>query len=201
MTGLLFALGLLSSLVQADESDGVGASDAGAAPVPSLGAALQMAAPAKLQFEVDTTAGPIKGTLSPSAVIARGLSGTGQFELVCEFDPLSLHTGDDLRDRMLHRQLFGANPGALRFAAYTRVGAEASAEGSTPMATAMGFWQTPQGRTRLDVPYAWSPADAGGTLTLTLVSTWAELGLPEPAHPFVRVTGPVRVTLQVPLSK
>lgn len=201
MTGFLLALGLLTSLVQAGETNGAVARDEGAASVPSLGAALKMAAPSKLQFEVDTSAGPIKGTLSPLRVIARGLGGTGQFELVCEFDPLSLQTGDELRDRMLQRQLFGVDPEPLRFAAYTRVGAEARAEGAEPMATALGFWQTPRGRTRLDVPYGWKPADAGGTLTLTLASTWADLGLPEPAHPFVRVTGPVRLSLQVPLSK
>lgn len=203
MKGLLVALGLLTSLVQTGETEGAVASDKGSTTAPALGSALQMAAPVTLHFEVDTSAGPVTGTLAVSRVIARGLGGAGQFELVCEVDPLSLRTGDELRDRLLRRQLFGARPEALRFAAYTRAGANASATGqeSAPMATAMGFWQTPHGRTRLDVPYGWEPAGSGGTLRLVLASNWSDLGLPEPEHPFVRVTGPVRMTLQVTLSK
>ncbi|MFZ9889118.1 MAG: hypothetical protein ACO3JL_16600, partial [Myxococcota bacterium] len=134
--------------------------------------------------------------------IGRGLGGSGPFELVCEVDPLSLRTGDDLRDRLLRRQLFGERPETLRFASYTRVGREDKAgDGTTTLpAMAMGFWQTPHGQVRLDAPYGFEPAASGGTLTVVLESQWSDLALPEPEHPFVRVTGPVRVTLRAPLS-
>lgn len=183
------------------------APDAAAAPQPA-GRAFRLQEPVQLRFSVETNAGPVEGTIAVVDIVGRGLEGWGRFELVMRLDPASVKTGDALRDRIIAERVLQASKGPLVVAAWNRTTPPRSLPPDAPpdmvlptLPAAVGVLDERRRRRPIELRYAFEGDAQTGTLQIEHSATLEALGLPKPPHPFVQVTGPVRMTLEAPLVR
>lgn len=184
---------------------------ASAAPAPApqpAGRAFRLAAPVPLRFSVDTNVGPIEGTVQVIDVVGRGLEGWGRFELVVRIDPTTVDTGDELRDRVIAERVLQGSKGPLVVAMWNRNAPPRSlppdAEPGTVLPTlpaAVGVLDDRRKRRPVELRYSFEGDAAAGKLRIEHSATLDALGLTAAPHPFVQVTGPVRLTLEAPLVR
>lgn len=207
----LLLVGLALVPVQAAGQAPPTASPAAAAPTPApqpAGRAFRLKEPVPLHFTVATNVGPVEGTVVVTDVAGRGLEGWGRFELFLRVDPTTVRTGDRLRDRVIAEQVLQAAKGPLLVTASTRLSpprAPASEDAAGPevstLPAAVGSLDERRGRKAVELRYAWEGSADGGVLRIEHSATVAELGLTSAPHPFVQLTGPVRLRLEAALVR
>lgn len=179
------------------------------APAPQpAGRAYRLKEPVPLRFSVATNVGPVEGTVVVTDVVGRGLEGWGRFELSLRVDPTTVRTGDPLRDRVITEQVLQAAKGPVLVTASTRLspprapatGETAGAEVST-LPAAVGSLDERRGRRPVELRYAWEGSADGGVLRIEHSATLDELGLAHAPHPFVQLSGPIRLRLEAPLVR
>lgn len=157
--------------------------------------------PAKLHFEVPTNIGVIAGSLDVVRLDTRGIEGWGRFELRMEVDPRSVDTGDPLRDRHIAERMLGAEKGPIFLVSTDRVPSEKLSDGSWLLG-ASAWMDARRGNKHVMLRYRWEGKGDRGTLYLEHEATLEELGFqPVTHHPFVQVTGPVKLRLTAPLVR
>ena len=161
--------------------------------------------PVKLQFEVPTSVGMIKGTVKLVRLEARALDGGGRLDLRGTVDPNSADVGDDVLSGHIARWVLRGAAGPIIFGSSKRLPPLTDAgQGGGKDA---GLWGTGlyldarRGGRYLEVRYAFTPDQAGGDLGVRTEIPLAELGLKTPKHPFIEVTGPVTLSLQARLVR
>lgn len=170
------------------------------APVEPAGRVFRLDGPAKMHFEVPTNVGEVRGSVDVVRIDGHGIEGWGRFELRIAVDPTTIRTGDPLRDRHIARHILQGDAGLLTLAATDRL-ASIPAEGSEWIQGASAWMDARRGRKHIELRYRFKATGNQGKLELTHEATFAELGLPAPAHPFVEVTGPVKVSLTAPMTR
>lgn len=176
---------------------------AAAAPAPAAqpaGRLFVLETPAKLHFSVPTSIGPVEGTVDVVRVDGRGVEGWGRFDLRIVVDPGTVDTGDALRDRHIARAVLGHGSGNLFIGATDRLPPQAAPEGGYILG-ASAWMDARRGRKHVELRYRWKPGGGGGVFSFEHEATLEELGLPPPQHPFVHVTGPVKLRLSAPLVR
>lgn len=180
-----------------------------AAPAPQpAGRAFRLQEPAELRFSVETNAGLIEGTVAVVDIVGRGLEGWGRFELVMRIDPATVKTGDALRDRIIAERVLQASKGPLVVAMWNRTTPPRSLPPDAPpdmvlpkLPAAVGVLDERRRRRPIELRYSFEGDAQAGTLQFEHSATLDALGLTEAPHPFVQVTGPVRMTLEAPLVR
>lgn len=202
-TLLSLTVGLAPLQVAAPSSGAVEAP----APQPA-GRAFRLREPVRLRFSVETNVGPIEGTIAVADIVGRGLEGWGRFELVMRLDPSTVNTGDALRDRIIADRVLQASKGPLVVAAWNRTTPPRSLPPDAPpdmvlpkLPAAVGVLDDRRRRRPVELRYAFEGDAQQGTLRIEHSATLDALGLPPAPHPFVQVTGPVRMTLEAPLVR
>lgn len=166
---------------------------------------LRLAAPTPLAFEVPTDAGPIVGTIMLTRLDAAGLSGRGRFDVRVRLDPSTVKTDHPVLDGLIARQMLRAAEGPIVLGATSRLrppkGASAEDGAAAPLLGGAFWLDARRGGKALAIRYRYTGDRSGGVLEVEHRASLDELGLPPPAHPFVRVTGPVRFHLRARLVK
>jgi hypothetical protein len=195
----------LCLLAPAQEAAPAAAAPAAApAPAPVLrGRPFGLAGPTKLKFRVQTSLGPVEGTIGVVELEARGLEGWGGFEIRMALDPRSVRTGDELRDRLIAKSLLRADRGRLVVTSRVRLAAEpvSAEEGAESLYGATMTLDRTRRNRSFDLRYRFEGDETGGTLRLAKTLTLEALGLPGSPHPFVQVTGPVAMELAAPMVR
>lgn len=184
---------------------------AAAAPAPApqpVGRAFRLRAPVPVHFSVETNVGPIEGTVQLVDVVGRGLEGWGRFELVMRVDPMTVDTGDRLRDRVIAERVLQGAKGPLVIALWNRSAPPRALPPDAPpgavlptLPAASGVLDDRRKRRSIELRYAFEGDAAEGKLRIEHSATLDALGLSAAPHPFVQVTGPVKLRLEAPLVR
>lgn len=153
-----------------------------------------------LQFEIPTNVGQVAGTVNVVRLDSQGIEGWGKFELRITIDPNSVQTGDSLRDQHIARVVLSESAGNLFIASTDRL-PSLPAEGGGWVLGASTWMDARRNRKHLDLRYLWQPKGDGGTFEFEHVASLADLGLRPPKHPFVEVTGPVKLRFKAALVR
>ncbi len=162
---------------------------------------------ATVQFEVNTTVGVVRGEIPIEKLESRGLEGWGRFDLRLLLQAGAVKTGDAVRDAFIANTVLRANEGALFLASTERKPPTARAgQGTKPEDEmwSVGAWLDPRrGRGYFPMHYRFTLDETKnkGRLEITKKATLKELGLTNVSHPFVQVTGPVTLRLNVDLVR
>jgi hypothetical protein len=156
---------------------------------------------ATLQVEVPTNVGPITVSLPIHRLDIRGVDGRGRFALELWMNPQHIDSGDAVTDAFIARHVLPIE--RLRVTSSERL-TPSNKEDATPEEKALfgaAVWIDAGNRPRYrQLRYKFTPKGAGGELQVTHQATLEQLGVNTPPHPFVQVTGPVTVKLQLKLG-
>lgn len=156
--------------------------------------------PVPMHFVVDTNVGEVKGTVNVVRVDTQGIEGWGRFILRMTVDPSSVRTGDTLRDKHIAEFVLSQSSGNLLVASTDRL-PSLPAEGGGWILGASTWMDAKRNRKHLDLRYLWKAKAGGGVLEFEHIASLNELGLRTPKHPFVEVTGPVKIQFKAPLVR
>lgn len=156
--------------------------------------------PVPMHFVVDTNVGKVQGTVDVVRIDTQGIEGWGRFVLRMTLDPSSVRTGDRLRDKHIAEFVLSQSAGSLQVASTDRL-ASLPAEGGGWILGASTWMDAKRNRKHLDLRYLWKGKTDGGVLEFEHIAGLNELGLREPKHPFVEVTGPVKLQFKASLVR
>ncbi|MCP4500952.1 MAG: hypothetical protein GY822_13415 [Deltaproteobacteria bacterium] len=158
--------------------------------------------PVEVQFTVPTNVGPVTGTMEVVRLDTLGIEGSGRFEIRMSVDPQSVQTGDPLMDAFIGNVL---GPSLVSFASTDRISPRfRPGAGKVPhdeMWRAVAWMDNRRRHRRLELFYQWTPEQDAGVLSIDHSSSWKGLGMPQVRHPFVKITGDVKLKVQAKLVR
>jgi hypothetical protein len=168
-----------------------------AAPAPSAGPRYGLeSGQAQIQFEIPTNIGPVKGTVDIVRLEVKGPQGWSRFSFRLEVDPTSVKTGDAFRDRFIAEKVLKASAGSLVVQGSERVAPRRKSPAEPLSDPRVRAWMDPaRKRAFVEFPYTWADDEdmRGGQFTFRHSAELEKLGLPRPPHPFIKVTGPLKI--------
>lgn len=155
-----------------------------------------------VQITVPTSVGIIKGQMQIKKLELRGPKGWNPFKFRLVLDASSFSSGDALRDKYVVERMLKPSQGDFYLFSLERI-APPWGEDGQPVGDARikGFMDPVRKGAYVELPYRWDGDREGGVLTVEHEMSLKSLGLPAPEHPFVQVTGPLKISILADLAR
>lgn len=158
-------------------------------------------APGVVAFEVETSAGPVKGTIPIKNLEIRGPKW-GRFLFRLSLDAAHVDTGDAVRDTFIAEQVLRAGNGPLAMASTERIDPPWNPNGEPTEPPRAKCWMDAARKgAYVELTYTWKGKGENGVLTFTHEAPAEKLGLTKLPHPFIKLTGPVKFSFSGQLAR